>query len=570
MQRPAVWTPERLLLLVIVIVAVIYWRDFSYDFLLDDVPLVLMNPALTSWHNLPAIFHTDISHFPYVAATGGALHYRPVYVSWLLFNALLFGRVLPWWHLTSLLLHLAVTLLAFRLGVKVLHDKWLAAAAAAIFALHPIHTESVAYVTASTDLLVALFCLAALLFYIRFREEGGRVRDLVISLICAAAGVLSKESAGMFPWLLVAYEALKPDGGMSIPPVSNEPRGWRKYRWTLPYFAVGAAYVVVRTALFGLNAGPGPGGSRMAALADIPLAMLIYAKNLFVPVRLSFFYPTAWSTDWSWTKAAAVVLLCTVVALIWIRHKQQRPVRLLMAWTAILFVPPALALTTFIRDEWVHDRHMYFASIPLCLLVVTLLAEVLRQRRALAAVTATIALVFALDTWSQVPRFRDEVSIYSGALRVAPENAALHRYYASALWKYGRHDEALHEYRTAIQLEPNAAAPRVEYADALEEIGRNADALPEYEKAISLVPAKSGTQAQLLYELACVEIDGSRFDSASAHLREAIAIAPRALNYHSALAQVLREQGNTAQADEELRLEAINRKQFLARRKAAQ
>ena len=558
MPRPSFWTPERVLLLVAVVTVAIYWRDLSHDFILDDVPLILMNPALATWRNLPMVFRSDIFHFPYVHITAGAIHYRPIYISWLLLNNAVFGMVLPWWHLMSLALHLAITFLVYRLGLKLLADRWQAVFAASIFALHPVHAEPVAYLTATDDLLVALFSLIALLLYFRFRERG-RARDLVISVTCAAAAMLSKESAGMFPWLLVAWEALR---------AGRESGLWRRFRWTLPYFAIGAGYVLLRTALFGLNTGPGPGGSRLAVIPDIPLAALIYLRNFFLPAHLSFYYPPAWSTDWTWTKAALLAPFVVAAILIWLRHKDRGTVRLLLAWTAILFVPAAVALTTFIKDEWVHDRHVYLASAPACLLIAVLFAELLRQRRALAVASAVVIAALAVDSYFQVPRFQDEVSVYASALKIAPRNAALHRYYASALWKYNRRADALPEFRTAIALDPKTPYQHEDYAGALEELGEKSEALAEYKEALTQVPLRSEERPQLLYHVATLEIATSDLDDAAAHLHEAISMAPRALNYHAALADVLRKQGNPNAAEEALRVEAINRKEFLKRRKA--
>ena len=558
MQRPSYWTPDRVLLLVAIVATAIYWRDLSHDFILDDVPLVLMNPALATWRNLPAIFRTDIFHFPYVHGATGAIHYRPIYTSWLLLNHMLFGMVLPWWRLTSLALHLIVTVLVYRLAVRLLDNRWLAVLAASIFAFHPVHAEAVAYLTASTDLLEALFSLVALVFYMRFREEGHRPIWLALSLAGAAAAVLSKESAGMVPWLLVAYEALR------LAPAA-EPRTWRRYRWTLPYFAVGAFYVILRTLLFGANVGPGPGGSRSAVLADIPLAALVYLKNFFLPTALSFFYPAEWSTQWTWPKGAAIVLLCAAVIWIWVRHKDRPVVRLLLAWTVILFVPPALALTTFYPDGWVHDRHIYLVSVPVCLLVAMLLAQCIRQRRAFALAGAGITLLLAIGAWMQVPRFQDEVSVYASALKVAPQNSELHHYFASALWKYNRKAEAIEEFQTAIALRPGSIPEYTDYASALEELGDHRQALAEYRHALALAPPGNQARPQLLYHVARMEIATSDLEGAAAQLREAISIAPRALNYHAALADALRQRGDTQAAEEELRLEEINRKQYIER-----
>ena len=214
---------------------------------------------------------------------------------------------------------------------------------------------------------------------------------MVASVCSAAAAMLCKESAGMLPWMLVAYEALSERE-------EKEQRPWKRYVWTLPYFAVGAGYLALRTELFGLNAGPGPGGNRLAALLDIPLVVLVYLRNLCLPTRLSFYYPAEWSTHWTTGKGFAVVVVSSAAVFLWKWRKDNSGRRVLLSWLAILLVPPALALSTFLRDEWVHDRHMYLASIPFCLLIAGLLAELRLSTKPFVLVSSGILLLLSLDT----------------------------------------------------------------------------------------------------------------------------------------------------------------------------
>ena len=150
-----------------------------------------------------------------------------------------------------------------------------AALAALLFAFHPIHIESVSYVSASTDVLVTIFLLLSFLSYVQFRE-GGSSLHLILAVFTAALAILSKETAGMFPFMLIAYELFaKGQPGTE--------RRWSRFFWTAPFVAVVAAYLAVRTALLGANAGPGPGGNRFAALADVPLrADHLFAKHVVV------------------------------------------------------------------------------------------------------------------------------------------------------------------------------------------------------------------------------------------------------------------------------------------------
>ena len=219
-------TPDRAVWLGSILALAAYCRDLRYDFILDDEVLILLNGTIDSWHNWKLLFLTDIIDSSR-SVISSAIHYRPVYMMWLMINSQVFGKITPWWHLTSLLLHLAVTLLVYCLGAAVLKDKWTAALGALFFALHPIHVESVAYISASADLLVACFALVSLLAYHRFRQEGGHFGWLIVSLIASALAMFSKENGLMLPWLVVAYEVFQ--GSQLLEPAGRHPASydWR-------------------------------------------------------------------------------------------------------------------------------------------------------------------------------------------------------------------------------------------------------------------------------------------------------------------------------------------------------
>ena len=363
-------TPDRVVLVGALLAVFAYIRDLQYDFILDDIPLISLNDSIVSLRNWKMAFTRDIFaiKYPLVAVRFAAMHYRPVYRLWQMLDAYLFGFITPWWHLSSLLLHFGVIILVYRLGIVLLKERWTAALAALLFAFHPIHVESVAYISASTDVLVALFALISFLAYFRFREEAASPLFYIASLFAAALAMMSKETAVMFPWLLVAYEALR-----ETPPGTKQ--SWKRFAWTLPFFAVVGAYIAVRTLLFGLNAGPGPGGSRLAALLDIPLVLVVYLHNLFWPFRLSFFYPTEWGSQWTLLKGAAAALVMITSFFLWHRYRARGGTRLLLLWGAILFVPAVLGVYLFVREDWIHDRHMYLASVPVCLIAAAFLTD---------------------------------------------------------------------------------------------------------------------------------------------------------------------------------------------------
>jgi tetratricopeptide (TPR) repeat protein len=550
-------TPDRAVLVGLFLTAAIYCRDLRYDFILDDVPLILMNETITSWRNWKTVFMTDAFFVkglsvPMVMA---AIHYRPIFVLWLMVNEQLFGSVLPWWHLTSLLLHLCVIFLVYKLGQRVLKSSWAAAVAALLFAFHPIHVESVSYVSASTDLLVTLFLLIAFLCYSHFRELDASPAYLAAAVFTAALAMLSKETAVMFPWMLVAYEALR-----ETPPATSS--RWKQFIWTIPFFAIVGIYVVVRTLLFGLNLGPGP-GNRWTSLADAPLVLIAYLRNLLWSLRLSFFYPVEWGSKWTILKGSGVIFAMVIARLLWNHYRDQPRVRLQLVWAGILFVLPVMAVFTFLKEDWVHDRHMYLVSVPICLIVAALLTAPKLPRKASVAVSSLILLVLLFETAVQVPRFSDGISIYQSALKVAPSNALAHRFYALALNSYGRYEEAFREYKITADLWPTDPTICGSYADALAEVGRNEEAAAEYTVALHRISKPTPYRAYLLYRLGTLEVRKSNSREGEDHLREALQIAPQTLSYHAMLADALRQQGRMQDADAEMRLEDSVQKAFI-------
>ena len=549
------FTPDRAVLIGLFLTAAAYCRDLKYDFLLDDVQLILMNQATVSWQNLKIIFTKDafFALGPGVPIAITSIHYRPVFMLWLMLNQQLFGSVLPWWHLSSLLLHISVIFLVYKLGMKLLKDQWAACLAALLFAFHPIHVESVSYVSASTDLLVTVFLLLSFFSYSRFREQSASPGYIVFAVFAAALAMLSKETAAMFPWILVAYEALR-----EIP--SGTSRRWTRFVWTLPFFAVVGTYVLIRSLLFGHNIGPGPGSSRLAALADIPLVLVTYLRNLFWSFRLSFFYPVEWSSQWTVLKGFAVVLVLVAATLLW-KHFRDRPnVRMQLVWTAILFVPPLLGVTAFVKEGWIQDRHMYLVSVPFSLLIAALLTDPKFPRKASVIASSLVLLVLLAETTVQVPRFSDGINIYESALRVAPGNALAHRYFAFALCGYAQYERCYQEFRIAANIGPREPTIHGSFADALDGQDRDEEAAAEYAKALDLAPRPTPYRAYMLYRLALIELKYSKSAEGESHLREAVQLDPQIASYHAGLAQALRQQGHMHEADQEMQLEANARK----------
>lgn len=547
------FTPDRLFLFGLILAAIVYSPTLQNDFVFDDVNLILLNDSLGSWSKWPVAFTEHVWAFHQPPA--GARHYRPAFVLWLLANKQLFGDIAPWWHLTSLLLHLVATTLVYRLAVRLLKDAWPAAVAAVIFAVHPVHIESVAWISASTDLLATVFLLASFLCYLNYREPPDPTQIsrswLFAALASSAAAILSKETAAAFPVVIYSYELLSKHSALA------------SLARALPFAGVVALYFAARRLALPIPAPSSTDADTFTILTSLPLVAAQYAKTLAWPFQLSFFYDPAAASQWT-LAAAALVLLAIVTLIFLLRLSCSLPeARLPLAWLLIFAAPPLAAIAVFTRDNWVHDRHMYLPSVGFCLLAALLLMRVSRWRT-LAAAAATAVLTVALAL--QLPRFANELTLYEHAMQRSPHNIEMRLAYADALHLHGRPAESQQEYERIVKLAPDSAAAFTYLGMNYDDAGHTQRAQAALARAVALSAPGSYLRMTALFRLGSVELKLGGLAAAEAHLRGALQLNPQGWNYHATLAEVLRRQGRTAEAERELQLEAAARQASIARR----
>ncbi|MGE5326310.1 MAG: glycosyltransferase family 39 protein, partial [Deltaproteobacteria bacterium] len=221
----------------------VYARTLSFQFVFDDRPWLVENPALHSWKYLPDYFTKHVWAGVYTSDVGN--YYRPVFMLWMRLNVWLFGADPGGYHLVVVLLHVLATLLVYGLGRRISGDRALALAAAAIFGLHPVHIESVAWILGSTDSLAAVFLLSSFLCWDRSRDSvAHRGRWLAASWALFAIGLLAKETALLFPLLLIGHVWAVHEGTWDRSGILKTLR--ESLRSAGPYVAIMIPYLVVR------------------------------------------------------------------------------------------------------------------------------------------------------------------------------------------------------------------------------------------------------------------------------------------------------------------------------------
>jgi tetratricopeptide (TPR) repeat protein len=499
----------------IALIAVLpYLNALSADFTFDDDELIRDNAAVQVE---PA---RALLGYVYPA---GAL-YRPLTMLTYAANASV-SRNPFGYHLVNVLLHVLVSLAVFFLALCVLKSTVGATAAAALFAVHPIHTEAVTGIVGRAELLAALGVLAMLLAFARALDTLGWRRWLwsALSLAAFAAGMLAKESAITGLGLLaVLHWWLDRDATMR-----------QRLHQLAPYAAVAIAYIVLRRAMVGALGLPKPPDALDNPLASVDtwtrlrtavIVLRDYVALLAAPLHLSADYSlnqVAVSSAWSDPRFLAAAALLGGLALAMLAAARSAPALV----PAALFGAISLTLTAnvlFPIGTIKAERLLYLPSIGWCLAFGLLIAALPRQRVVNAVVAAAVVSLFGARTWARNADWHDEATLFNVTLRDAPESAKAQYNGAVALQAAGQLDDAMSHYRRALQIDPDYAQAEFAIGRIHTLQGNHVAALYWYEKAVRHAPwlTKAHLQIALLRE------SRGEYDAAEAALLSALANEP--------------------------------------------
>jgi len=344
---------------------VLYSGSLSFDFVWDDHPQIVNSPIIRTWSNLPRAFGSDLWY--HVARH--QVYYRPLFVAWSMLNYTLFG-LRPWgWHLGAVLLHVGAVAAVFYLARRLGLEYWAAALTALIFALHPIHIEPVAWVSAASDTMVTMFAALAFAAFLSGRDREGKNRAAwwIASLMLLACALLTKEMAVVFSALVGIYAWLHPAKEKASP----GHRVLGAVKEAAPYALVTLAYALLRKhALPHVTGEFDPSHGVMDMLRTLPLVLSIYLRQLLLPVGITALYYTPYvtSVNLSHVIAPAAVLGAALIGLwYWNRREGNSTVAFAGLWL-LIGLAPALYLRNFGNGDFVRDRYMYLPSIGFAIL----------------------------------------------------------------------------------------------------------------------------------------------------------------------------------------------------------
>ncbi|HEY8155873.1 MAG TPA: tetratricopeptide repeat protein [Myxococcota bacterium] len=511
-------------------------------------------------------------------------------LSWLslMLDAEIAGLDPRMFHLTNLLLHTASTLLLFRLLDRASRDRWKSAWVAALFALHPLHVESVAWVAERKDVLSTLFWFLTMLLWLRWTERPGALRYAAV-LLSFGLGLLSKPMLVTLPCVLLLFDYW--------------PLGRRRERTLLqlvreklPLLALAAASSA--TTVIAQRAGGALGSldayPLAARLANAVLSYALYLKQTLWPIGLAVFYPHPGSELplASWLGAALFLAAVSVgIAIL----GRSRPY-LIVGWLWYLgTLVPVIGIIQ-VGYQARADRYTYLPLVGIFILLAWGVPPLFgrRQRSAGAVAIASLAAAGWL-AFLQCGYWRASIPLFERAIQVTAENAIAQHNLASAYYQRnqpGDRERSLVHYSEAIRIDPDYTGALNSLAGVLLELGRTQEAIDRWSELVRIKPhataalcnlcgvltragrlaeadqrcsqaLRSNPQAACArYNLGHLRLQQSRILDAESEFEAALRIAPLDADARISLGVVLERQGRfepaIAQYLEVLRLDPSN------------
>ncbi len=490
----------------------------------------------------------------------------------------LWGEETLGYHLANILLHaVSAFLLVLILQRLRVPGAWLAAA---IFALHPVHVESVAWISELKNSLSGFLYLGAALAYLRFdRKREGSYYGIALVLFILA--LLSKTVTATLPAALLVvfwWQRGRPSLRRDVLPL-------------LSFFAIalaaGMATLWVERTLIGAQ-GPEFQLTLLQRFLIAGQAFWFYLYKLAWPANLIFIYPRWQISDVTWWQYLFPLGTAALLAGLWLARKRSRaPLAAVLFFGGTLFPASGFFNLFPFRFSFVADHFQYLACISIIALVCAVLAKLIRRLRIPAAIAAAAGIVvlilpLAALTWSQSRQYADAETLYlttirrnptawlaygrlgalemnrdvekavayfREAVRIRPDFAENHYNLANALQKSGRLQEAVAEYEEALQFEPDLAEAHNNLGNALQRLGRWDEAVEEYREALRLAPNLYEAHNNLGYAYR----SRFRFAAALREWRQALEINPEYPDAHYNLGVTLLGLGQSEEAIAEFR-----------------
>jgi Tfp pilus assembly protein PilF len=515
----------------------VYWQVHNYDFVnFDDDEYLSDNRHVQVGFTLESI--------AWAFTTIHASNWHPL--TWLshMMDYQLYGLNPGGHHLTNLLFHIANSLLLFFVFKRMTGQFWQSAFLASLFALHPLHVESVAWISERKDVLSTFFWMLTMWSYIWYVQHPGIDKYLLV-LLFFVLGLLSKPMLVTLPFVLLLldyyplYRFHKSDGSRNPHQRSIV---FRLILEKLPFFVL----VVISSAMTFYAQ---KHGGAVASLDVIPIQLRIsnalvsyasYILKMLYPSNLAVLYPHPGILAW-WQIAGACFLLL-FISFSAVRVIKQSPY-FIVGWLWYLgTLVPVIGLVQ-VGNQSMADRYTYIPLIGIFFIIAWGIPEFVQRwrhvKKLLPIMAITILLILMVVTFIQAGYWKNSITLFEHALRLTKNNRKAHNNLGLALEEQGQMDDAIGHFEEALRISPVYVGAHNNLGNALMEQGQIDDAIKHFEEALRINP----DYAKAHYNLGNLLQQQGQIDDAIKHFEEALRINPDYVAAHNNLGLALKEKG---------------------------
>ncbi len=472
---------SRILILLVLIIVVVFGQVIGFEFVDFDDSMYVNNLYVSqglTWEGIRWAFVRIDQNF-----------FNPL--TWIshMVDVELFGHNPAGHHGVNLLLHTVNTLLFYGWLVRVTRSPYKSAFAAALFAIHPLRVETVAWVADRKDLLAMLFALLTLESYRKYVKGGGR-RDYVMATLFYVLALLSKSVMVVLPCVLLLVDAWPHNRVMSGKGAFVAWAGLIKEK--LPWFGISALFVWLSykglaavTVMTSLDALP-----LWTRLANLPVIMMKYLGFVFWPSGLTAFYPAVFQQVPMWQTASALLVLTGVT--VWGIRQWRRFPYFVTGWLWFLGALLPLAGLVKLGHHEMADRYTYFPLMGLCILIAWGMVDLLKSRERLAkfapAVVVGLLVVLMSAAWIQTRVWKNSVALFQHAVDHTDRNSLAYNNLGFALMQRGKMEESIIHFKKALEISPHHVFAHLNLAKVYRNLDQPQEAIFAYNQILQVQP----------------------------------------------------------------------------------
>jgi hypothetical protein len=512
-------------LLLTAIVLALYWPVTGYEFIaMDDNMYVVENPDIQK-----GLSRQGIS---WAMTTLYTTNWHPLTWLSLMADYERYGLNAAGYHVSSLLLHILNTLLLFLVLRRMTGETWKCLTVAALFGVHPLNIESVAWIAERKNLLSTFFWFLTMFAYVRYVERPEWLRYLQ-ALFLFTLGLMAKPMLVTLPFvlLLLDYWPLRrfPEVNRDFTEDFPESASGRctlpgLLKEKIPFFLLSLLSVLIT--LYAAKI-----GGAVKSIADFPLSRRIanaliaytsYLEKMIWPVDLAIFYPYPTSRPvWKF----AVALLSLTAVTVFVAFKRKKHPYLAVGWLwYIITLLPVIGIVQ-VGFQSMANRYTYVPLVGIFILIAWGVPELLRtqiRRWCLPAAAVAFIMILSFSTWAQLPHWRNSETAFRHAIWVTEDNFIAHTGMGDVWLSRGDFQRARLNYRESLRIKPGYAEAHNNLAIILMKEGKWEEAAEGFREALKhkpdLVEAHNNLGAAMIYQ--------EKFQEAAAHFTRALELKP--------------------------------------------